>query len=202
MAGVVFWSAVAPLVLTSLAIMGSPGPATISLTAAGSAYGVRRSLGYLLGIIVGTALVLLAVATGITAALLTVPGVRPLLLAAAAAYVLWLAWHIATAPPLATASSSTTAPALAGGALLGVANPKAWVAIAAVFASARLASGAALDAAAKVAVLALMIVVINATWLVAGASLAPLLRDPRRARPVNVALAAVLVAATAAALIR
>jgi len=51
-----------PLVLTSLAIMGSPGPATISLTAAGSAYGVRRSIGYLLGIIAGTTVVLFAVA--------------------------------------------------------------------------------------------------------------------------------------------
>jgi threonine/homoserine/homoserine lactone efflux protein len=193
---------IAALVLTALAIMGSPGPATISLTAAGSAYGVRRSLGYLVGIIVGTALVLVAVATGITAALLALPGVRPLLLAASAAYVLWLAYHIATAPPLAASTDGASAPALAGGALLGVANPKAWVAIAAVFASARLASGAAEDAAAKVAVLALMIVVINATWLVAGASLAPLLRDPRRARTVNVSLAVVLVAATAAALIR
>ena len=32
------------LVLTSLAIMGSPGPATISLTAAGSAFGVRPAV--------------------------------------------------------------------------------------------------------------------------------------------------------------
>ena len=65
--------------------MGSPGPATISLTAAGSAYGLRRSLGYLAGIVVGTTLVLLAVATGITAALLAVPGLRPVLIVISAA---------------------------------------------------------------------------------------------------------------------
>jgi len=65
--------------------MGTPGPATISLTAAGSAYGMRRSLAYLLGIVAGTAAVLLAVATGITAALLAVPAVRPALIAAGAA---------------------------------------------------------------------------------------------------------------------
>ena len=74
------------------------------------------------------------------------------------------------------------------------------MAIAAVFASARLAGGAAADAASKVAVLSVMIVLINATWLVAGASLTPLLRDPRRSRIVNVSLAALLVAATAVAL--
>jgi threonine/homoserine/homoserine lactone efflux protein len=196
------WDAIGTLVVTSLAIMGTPGPATISLTAAGSAYGVRRSLSYLAGIIAGTTAVLLAVATGITAALLALPAVRPVLLAAGAAYILWLAYHIATAPPLAANGSRSDAPGLVGGTLLGIANPKAWIAIAAVFASARLADGAAVDAAAKVAVLAVMIVAINTTWLAAGASLAPLLRDARRARLVNGGLAGVLVAAAALTVIR
>ena len=123
---------------------------------------------YLAGIIAGTTAVLLAVATGITAALLALPAVRPVLLAAGAAYIVWLAYHIATAPPLAADGSRSDAPGLVGGTLLGVANPKAWIAIAAVFASARLADGAAVDAAAKVAVLAVMIVAINTTWLAAG----------------------------------
>ena len=188
------------LVLTSLAIMGSPGPATISLTATGSAFGVRRSLGYLIGIVLGTTLVLIAVATGITAALLAVPVVRPVLIAVSAAYILWLAYHVATAPPLAEPGTSA-APSVGGGALLGVANPKAWVAIAAVFAGARLAEHALADAAAKVAVLAVMIVLINATWLLAGASFAPVFRDPRRARVVNVALAVALVVTTALAVL-
>jgi threonine/homoserine/homoserine lactone efflux protein len=178
--------------------MGSPGPATISLTAAGSAYGLRRSLGYLAGIVVGTALVLLAVATGITAALLAVPGLRSVLIAVSAAYILWLAWKVATAPTLA-GQAAVGSPSFGGGALLGVANPKAWVAIAAVFASARLAHAAAADAAEKVAVLSGMIVLINSAWLVVGASLAPALRDPRRARVVNVVLAAALVGAAALA---
>ena len=53
----------------------------------------------------------------------------------------------------------------------------------------------------KIAVLAAMIIVICTTWLVAGASIAPLLRDPRRARVVNAALAAALVGATALAVL-
>ena len=189
------------LLLASLLIMGSPGPATISLTAAGSAYGLRRSLGYLAGIVVGTALVLLAVATGITAALLAVPAMRPVLIGVSAAYILWLAYKVATAPAL-VAGPATGSPSFGGGALLGVANPKAWVAIAAVFASARLAGAAATDAAAKVALLSGMIVVINASWLLVGASLAPALRDPRRARVVNVVLATALVGAAALAVLR
>ena len=86
--------------------------------------------------------------------------------------------------------------------MFGLANPKAWIAIAAVFASAHLAGRAALDAGAKVALLIPMIVLINTTWLLAGASLTRLLRTPRRARVVNAALAAALVAASALVLLR
>ena len=189
------------MLLASLAIMGSPGPATISLTAAGSAYGVRRSLGYLAGIVVGTAIVLLAVASGITVAILAIPALRVALIALSAAYILWLAYRIATAPPLA-GTGEARPPTIAAGAFLGVANPKAWVAIAAVFASVRVASGTAADAGVKIALLSAMIVVINSVWLAAGASLAPLLRDPARARRVNVALAVALVLATGLAVIR
>jgi threonine/homoserine/homoserine lactone efflux protein len=201
LAAVIRWGSVWPLLVASLAIMGSPGPATISLTAAGSAYGVRRSLAYLSGIVVGTVVVLVAVATGITAVLLAVPALRAVLLAISAAYILWLAYHIATAPPPAAQTAASEAPSLAGGTLLGVTNPKAWVAIAAVFASARLADTEAADAAAKVAVLIGMIVLINAAWLLAGASLAPMLRDPRRGRFVKIGLAAALVGATTLAVV-
>jgi threonine/homoserine/homoserine lactone efflux protein len=191
------WGSLGPLVLISLAIMGSPGPATISLVAAGSVYGVRRSLPYLVGVIGGTTTVLLAVATGITAALLALPAIGAALLGISTAYIVWLAYHIATATPLAEQTAAADAPSFAGGALLGLANPKAWVGIAAVFSSAHLADDAATDAAAKIAVLTAMISVIMPTWLVAGTSLAPLLRDPRRARVVNAALPVMLVGATA-----
>jgi threonine/homoserine/homoserine lactone efflux protein len=198
---IIHWRSGGPLLVTSLAIMGSPGPATISLTAAGSAYGVRRSLAYLIGIIVGTTIVLVAVATGITATLLAVPAMRAVLIVTSAAYILWLAYHVATAPPLPAQTAATDAPSLVGGTLLGVANPKAWVAIAAVFASAHLADTATTDAAAKIAVLTVMIILICTTWLIAGASLARFLRDPHRARIINIALAVALVGATALAVL-
>ena len=182
--------------------MGSPGPATISLTAVGSAYGVRRSLGYLIGLIVGTTIVLVAVATGITATLLAVPALRSVLIVISAAYILGLAYHIATAPRLGDQTATTAAPSLVGGTLLGVANPKAWIAIAAVFASARLADSATTDAAAKIAVVGVMIVLIMTAWLFAGAAFAAKLRDPHRARIVNTALAAALVGATALTVLR
>lgn len=196
------WGSLGPLVLASLAIMGSPGPATIGLAAAGLAYGVRRSLAYLVGVAAGTMLVLVAVAAGITATLLAVPGLRTVLTGIAVAYILWLAYKVAIAPPLAAKATGSPSLSLAGGTVLGVANPKAWVAIAAVFASTRLADTATKDAVAKVAVLSVMIALITAGWLLAGMSLAPVLRNPRRARVVNAGLAAALVGATGLAVLR
>ena len=198
----VHWSAFVPLVVTALAIMGSPGPATISLTATGAAFGVRRSARYLAGIVAGTTVVLLAVAVGVTGVLLATPALRPVLIAAAVGYIIYLAYHIATAPPLGAGAAAAAAPSALGGLLLGVANPKAWVAIGAVFVSVRVASGAVLDAGMKTVALTVLIVVINTAWLAAGASLAPVLRDPARARRANVLLATALVVSTAAALVR
>ena len=169
--------------------------------AAGSAYGVRRSLSYLIGIIVGTTIVLLAVATGITAALLAVPAIGSILIGISVAYILWLAYHIATAPPLAEPTAASSTFSVAGGTFLGIANPKACVAIAAVFASGHLADDTTTDAAAKIAVLTAMIIAICAIWLVAGTSIAPLLRDSGRARVINAALAVALVGATALAVL-
>ncbi|MFF4759836.1 LysE family translocator [Streptomyces sp. NPDC001292] len=197
----IHWTSAGPLLLVALAVMGSPGPATLSLVAAGSAYGVRRSFAYLMGIVIGTTAVLFAVATGVTAALLAVPSLRLGLLATSIVYIGWLAYNIMTAPPLSQNAAPSRSPSLAGGALLGIANPKAWIAIAAVFSTASLAESAAADAALKLVLLTVMIVLINGAWLFAGAALTPLLRAPRPARIVNVSMAILLVAATAFPLI-
>ncbi len=116
------WGSIAPLLLISLAVMGSPGPATISLVAVGSVFGVRHSLKYLIGIIVGTTVVLVAVATGITAALVALPAIGSVLLGISVGYILWLAYHIATAPLLSEQTAAADAPSFAGGALLRVAE--------------------------------------------------------------------------------
>jgi threonine/homoserine/homoserine lactone efflux protein len=200
MVGSIHWAATGPLILAALAIMGSPGPATIGIAAASAAFGLRRSFPYAAGILAGTEVVLAAVAAGLTATLLAVPALRPVLIGLSALYILRLAYRVATAPPLGSGSAEA-APSLAGGVVLGIANPKAWVAIAATFSSARLADDATTDALAKTAILAALLVLMMSAWAAVGASLAPVLRDARRARVVNVTLAVALVVATALAVV-
>ena len=197
------WPGLASLILAATVVMGSPGPSTMSATAIGAAFGFRRSLAYLLGLILGTTAVLLAVAAGVIAMLLSLPGLAPVLLIASSAYILYLAYRIATAAPLSREDRPAKAPSFAGGFLLAVANPKAYLAIAAVFAGARLGfERSVTEAVVKIAVLTIMIVIIHFVWLMAGVSLSRLLHSPTGSRIVNLLFAAILIATTIMTLLR
>ncbi|WFP77962.1 LysE family translocator [Mesorhizobium sp. WSM4906] len=192
------WQQLLALVMAAAVVMGSPGPATISVTAIGAAFGLRPSLRYTFGVVLGTTVVLLVVAAGLVGVLASRPGLAPLLTVASAAYILYLAFRIATAPPLAENENKAARPTFVGGLMLAVANPKAYVAIGAVFAGAS-AQADALDAPTRLLVLATMIVAIHAIWLLAGAVFARLLRNPLASRIINLVFAATLVLTTALA---
>jgi len=184
----------AALLFAAFALMGSPGPATLSTAAAGAAFGFRRGISYASGIMLGTASVLVVIASGVTGALLVMPSVRIVLIAAASAYILYLAFRIATAPPVEAAASTAKAPGFVPAYLLAIANPKAYAAIGAVYSGFDLLAGATLpNALSKLAVLSGVIVAVNLTWLVLGASISSLFRSARWSRVINVAFAVMLV---------
>ncbi|MDK4742059.1 LysE family transporter [Rhizobium sp. CNPSo 3464] len=189
------------LLLASLVIMGSPGPSTISATAVGAAYGFRRSIGYVSGLIAGTVVVLLAVAVGVVAILFSVPYGASALTVVSTLYIVYLALRIAMAPPLARRGDQAVTPAFTGGFLLAVANPKAYLAIAAVFAGVSLFKDQrTLDVVIKITLLSMMIVIIHLCWLLVGTSLSRFLQNPTISRIVNIFLAATLIVTTALAL--
>lgn len=196
------WHQLAILVLTALAVMGSPGPTTISVTAVGAAFGLSRSCPYMFGLMLGTSMVLIIVAAGIVSMLMALPRFAPLLLAASAVYILYLAFGIATMAPLSTRNAPIAAPSFTAGFLLGLANPKAYIAISAVFAGTTLQTEPPIVAALiKIGVLGFMIGVIHIGWLIAGASLSRHFRDPARSRAVNLLLATALVVTTLVGLV-
>lgn len=184
------------LLTLALPLMGSPGPAIVSLAATGSTFGFRGGLAYLLGIVVGTSTVLLMIATGVTGMILAVPNAVPVLTTVAIGYLLYLAYRIATAPVVRTAAEAGTRPSTLGGILLSLVNPKAYAAIGAVYASGTINPWhPMLDAALKIAVLVGVIVFVNTSWLAIGATFSTLLRNPRTGRAMNWTMAALLIAA-------
>ncbi len=187
------WAAAIPL-------MGSPGPATLSLAGIGAAYGFRAGAGYLAGIVIGTVSVLLLIATGMTGLILGVPVLVQVISVLALFYILYLAYKIATAPPLGEAQTAQEAPRFMAGYLLALANPKAYAAIGAVYASVTIGGDAWTDAGIKIPALAILIVAINSVWLSLGASISGLLRNRRTARLVNAVFAISLLASVALAI--
>jgi threonine/homoserine/homoserine lactone efflux protein len=189
-------------VLAGVALAGSPGPATLSLAATGAAFGARRGLGYMAGIVLGMLAVMGIAATGVMSVLLAIPGAAPIIVAVAAAYFAYLAWRIATAAPLVEGGGSERRPSFAGGLFLSLVNPKGYAAMAALFSGFVLVrERMALDAALKAAVLLTIMVAVNIVWLLVGATLTRLFRNPRTNRAINVAFAVLLLASVAAALL-
>lgn len=188
------------LVLAGLALAGSPGPATLSLAATGAAFGARRGLEYLAGIVIGMVVVMAIIASGVAGVLLAAPGAKPAVTALAALYFLYLAFRIATAPPLSERKGGPR-PSFAGGLFLSLVNPKGYAAMAALFSGFVLVrERLALDALAKATVLAAIITASSLTWLFAGAALTRFLREPRANRMINVTFAILLLASLAATL--
>jgi threonine/homoserine/homoserine lactone efflux protein len=201
--GAVYWcitgtmdtGAFLALIGAGLALAGSPGPNTMSLAAAGAAYGARRSFGFMAGLASGMLLVMIVVATGVVGMLLAVPGVAPLAAIAAVVYFIYLAWRIATAPPLSEQTAAGSAPSKVAGVALSLTNPKGYVAMLALFSGHIVLPGHLIaDAGLKIAVTLVIIVVVNIAWLLVGSGLARHLRSKRASRVLNLAFAALLLA--------
>lgn len=186
-------------ILAALALCGSPGPATVSLSATGAAFGPRRGVAYMSGIDAGMVVVMSLTAAGITGLVLAIPGAAPVVAVLAALYFVHLAWRIASAPPLQDTAQGSE-PSFMAGVLLSLINPKGYAAMAALFSGFALVRGRPeLDAVLKLGVLVAIVASVNAAWLFAGAALTRFFREPRTSRIINVAFAILLVASVAAA---
>lgn len=186
--------------LTSLALVGSPGPNTMSLTAIGGAYGTRRGVPYMIGLDLGMVAVVALVASGLWAAILAFPGIAPTVTVAASLYLLYLAYRIATAPPISRTEAPGRAPGVLPGVLLSLTNPKAYVAVAAVVSRFTLLPGRPVaDELLKGGLFLTLVVIVNVAWLAAGSLIARVVTDPKVGRWVNLGFAAVLVVSVLAA---
>ena len=188
--------------VAGFALAGSPGPNTLSLAATGAAFGARRGVGYMAGVNIGMVAVMAITASGVVSLLLAAPGTTPIVTTAAAGYFAFLAYRIATAPPLTENTEFGRQPSFAGGVFLSLVNPKAYAAMAALFSGFVLVPNRfALDATAKAIVLAAIITAVNLAWLIAGAALTRFFRDPRTSRAIKVTFAVLLIAPVALALL-
>ena len=105
----------------------TPGPNNVMLTASGANFGYQRSVPRMLGISVGATLMLLVVGAGLGAVFARWPQLYTLLQWVGAAYLVWLAWKIATAGRVQTGQAKPQPLNFWQAAAFQWVNPKAWL---------------------------------------------------------------------------
>lgn len=116
------------LVVFAFASSITPGPNNLMLLASGVNFGFMRTIPHMLGIGAGFLTLLLGVGFGLGALLLAWPGLHIALKIAGGAYLLLLAWRVATARSMGAGTGRAARPMtfLEAAAFQWV-NPKAWV---------------------------------------------------------------------------
>ncbi|MGA0924304.1 MAG: LysE family translocator, partial [Lutimaribacter sp.] len=112
--------------LAVILLIITPGPGVLSTAGFGAAYGFRPSLAYVLGLFLGTNMVMLAVISGLAAVVFSVPWLRMVLMGASVAYLLYLAARIGFAGSRIAFIESKSPPGVGAGLLLQAINPKAY----------------------------------------------------------------------------
>ncbi len=137
----------------------TPGPGVLSVAGVGAGFGVKAGSKYLWGLFSGNFLVGLAVATGLSALIFSIPYVRTVLLVAAIAYLTYLAAKIALAGSKVAFAAPGRAPGFWNGFTLQFINPKAYAVNTLLF------TGFAFHPASYVAEVFVKILILNALWI-------------------------------------
>lgn len=178
----------------------TPGPGVLSTAGVGSGFGYRPGLVYLVGLWIGQNVVALAVISGVAAAMLSVPGLRTVLLWASAAYLLWLATRIALSGRRIAFVSAERPPGVLGGLMLQAINPKAYAVNTAFFSGFAFWPGTlAAETAAKLLILNAIWIPIHLAWLAAGVTLRRLDLPEGAHLAINVGMALSMLAVVALA---
>src|SRR5215472_14731097 len=172
----------------------TPGPSNVMLAAAGAVAGVLRGIPCLIGVSVGMGTLLFSVALGLGQIVLAEPLILQALKWIGAAFLLWLAWKIASSGTMAERAEQKPV-GFASAAVFQWINPKAWLVVTSAAGTYLQAGASALLQAISLALLFVAAALPSGLiWLAFGASVHRLLRNPRAARIFNIAMGVSLAA--------
>lgn len=180
---------------SAAALLGSPGPGIAALLAVGRAEG-WGGLPFYAGLQLGLAIAFGATAVGLLSLLEAVPFVLRVMTLASAGYLIYLAYQIATIPVGSTLQSAQVGSSPMSGLVLGIANPKAYVAFASLLASQTLVEhDGQVDALLKWFICVIVAIVVDLAWLFVGVRLQRAALRPQTERILNFTLAATILLA-------
>jgi len=190
--------AIITLTVATAVLLGSPGPATLSLAAVGATFGVRGGAPYLAGILMGLFCAMMGAVFGVAAIFTQWPQAEKIVQLLGAAYLMYVAYRIATAPVLADGDlAKHKAPALRDGFVLNLLNPKAYAAFFVLFSQflLPLEEPSAQYLATSLIVFAVAVIV-DSIWLAIGSGIRSIFANPRSARATRILFALSIVFAT------
>ncbi|HZU19025.1 MAG TPA: LysE family translocator [Candidatus Dormibacteraeota bacterium] len=181
----------------ALVAAGTPGPSNALLAATGAGVGARRGLPCLLGVVVGMASMMFAVALGLGGLLVHQVVFLRALRWVGTALLLWLAWRIATSGRPGVGGAGRPVGFL-GAATFQWVNPKSWLVCASAGATFLDASRGVLGQAVALGLLfSVASLPCGVLWLVSGAAVRRLLSSERAGRAFNRAMALLLAGSVA-----
>ncbi len=183
------------LALAAFALVSSitPGPNNTMLLASGVNFGLLRTVPHLLGVSLGFAFMVGLVGLGLGSVFTALPWTWNVLRVGATAYLVWLAWKLATAGGVQDREVARPMTFLRAAAFQWV-NPKAWVMAVGACSAYVLHPNIWLNALAMALVFAVVNLPSVATWAVFGAALRRWLANPRVLRVFNIVMALLLLA--------
>ncbi|MCV4344007.1 LysE family translocator [Pseudomonas capsici] len=172
----------------------TPGPNNTMLLASGVNFGFQRSIPHMAGISIGFFVLIMAVGFGLGGLFKTWPVLYTILRYVGAAYLLYLAWKIATSGPAADSDEQRGEPlGFFAAALFQWVNPKAWVMAIGAISTYTPVEGYFINVLVIAAVFALIGLPCICIWAGFGSLLRNVLRDPLKLRIFNGVMAFLLV---------
>jgi threonine/homoserine/homoserine lactone efflux protein len=178
-----------------LFMLSTPGPGVLSTAGVGAAFGFRAGVPYIVGLFIGSNLVMCAVISGLAAVAFSIPHMRVALLVLSTGYLLYLAARIAFAGSKIAFIEAKKQPGAWSAILLQIINPKAYVVGATFF------SGFIVwpdffwtEVLIKFLILNAIWIPVHFAWLYAGASLKRLNLPARAQRAINICMALAMLA--------
>jgi threonine/homoserine/homoserine lactone efflux protein len=182
-------------VASAVALLGSPGPGIAALLAVGRVEG-WGGLRYYAGLQLGLAIAFGATAVGLLSFLEAVPFAARVMTLVSAVYLIYLAYQIASVPVGSTLRGAQARSSLMSGFVLGIANPKAYVAFASLLASQTLVErDRQVDVLLKWFLCVIVAIVVDLAWLFVGVKLQRAALRPLTERILNCTLAATILLA-------
>jgi len=169
----------------------TPGPNNAMVMTSGANFGFRRTIPHIAGVVLGFQLLLLAVGAGLGALFTAFPILQDILWFVGTAYLLWLAWKIASTKGMNSADNGRPMRFSEIVAFQWV-NPKAWVGAIGAF-GAYVPKDNFLGGAAMILIIFFVMTLLAvALWTAGGVALSRLLREPGALRTFNLVMGIML----------